>query len=144
MIILGCDHGGFKLKEQIKTFLTKEGESIVDVGAFKFDKEDDFSKFVLLMRNAFSKDNSSKIIAVCHSGIGMCIGLNKCKGIRCALVVNEEEIKLAREHNDINAIAFGEKDMSIRKAKKIIRAFLETESFGGKYKRRMDEIELKN
>lgn len=144
MIILGCDHGGFKLKEQIKTFLTKEGESIVDVGAFKFDKEDDFSKFVLLMRSAFSKDNSSKIIAVCHSGIGMSIGLNKYKGIRCALGVNEEEIKLARKHNDINAIAFGEKDMSIRKAKKIIRVFLETESLGGKYKRRMDEIELKN
>ena len=42
MIILGCDHGGFELKEQIKSYLTKENESIVDVGAFKFDKEDDF------------------------------------------------------------------------------------------------------
>ena len=144
MIILGCDHGGFELKEQIKSYLTKENESIVDVGAFKFDKEDDFSKFVLLMRRAFSEDTTSKIIAVCHSGVGMCIGLNKFRGIRCALCHNEIETRLARMHNDINALALSGGVTTIRKAKKIIRAFLDTDALSGKYRRRMDEIELKN
>ena len=70
MIILGCDHAGFELKEDIKKFLVKKKYSIVDVGAFEIDKEDDFSKYVILMRKCFDDYISSKIIAVCGTGIG--------------------------------------------------------------------------
>ncbi len=143
MIILGCDHAGFELKEEIKKFLIKEKHSIVDVGAFEKDKEDDFSKYVVLMRKCFDDDISSKIIAVCGTGIGMSIGLNKHKGIRCVVGHDEKEVIKAREHNNVNALALAGRTITNIKAKKIVNAFLNTEALSGKYKKRMDEIEIK-
>ena len=143
MIILGCDHGGFELKERIKKYLLKLKHDIVDVGAFTFDKDDDFSKKVLLMRSAFDKNNSAKIIAICKSGVGMCIGLNKHKGIRCALLDNSFAVELARAHNNINALALSGENTSFVKAKKMIDAFLKTKELPGKYQKRMKEIEIK-
>lgn len=143
MIILGCDHAGFELKEDIKKFLVKKKYSIVDVGAFEIDKEDDFSKYVILMRKCFDDDISSKIIAVCGTGIGMSIGLNKHKGIRCVVGHDEKEVIKAREHNNVNALALGGRFIKSAKAKKLVKAFLNTEALSGKYKMRMDEIEIK-
>lgn len=143
MILIGADHAGWELKEKLKTYLIKCNYDIVDVGAYEFDEEDDFSKFVANLKLAFDNGKDTRIIAICGSGVGMCIGLNKIKGVRCAVGHTEKEIELAREHNDINALALGSRTTSLIKAKKMIEKFLKTKSIGGKYKRRMDEIELK-
>lgn len=142
MIILGCDHAGFELKEKIKKYLINKNEHIVvDVGAFKVDNEDNFSSYVKLMIKCFKEDSTSKIIAVCGSGVGMSIGLNKHKGVFCVLGYREDEVKTAREHNNVNALALGGRVTTFTKAKKMVDVFLNTQFLGGKYKKRMEEID---
>ena len=143
MIILGCDHAGFELKEKIKKYLINKNEyAVVDVGAFEINKDDDFSSYVKLMIKCFKENKASKIIAVCGSGVGMSIGLNKQKGIFCVLGYSEDEVKTAREHNDVNALALGGRVTTFAKAKKMVDVFLNTEHLGGKYKKRMEDIDI--
>lgn len=143
MIILGADHGGLKLKEKIKEYLQELNEDIVDVGAFEEDSEDNFSKYVHLIIKAFNLDTSAKIIAFCGSGVGMSIGLNKAKGIFGAVGHSIAEVKIAREHNNINALCLGGRTTSVEEAKKMVDAFLTTSHLGGKHLVRMNEIEIK-
>lgn len=141
MIILGADHAGLTLKNKIKANLTKKGYSILDVGAFEVDKNDDFSHYVSLMYEKFLENAKSQIIAVCGTGIGMNIGLNKCKNVRCVCGHTEQEVMIARKHNDVNALALAGREISAIKACKLVDAFLETRHLGGKYKRRMNDLE---
>ncbi len=144
MIYLLCDHAGFELKEYIKNKLVKEQFDIVDIGAFEKDENDDFSSFVSLLKKTFdSTKKEDRIIAVCGSGVGMNIGLNKIKGVRCVMGHSEEEVCLARKHNDVNALSLGGRVTSKVSAKKMVDTFLKTDTLGGKYKKRMDEIEMK-
>ena len=166
MIILGADHGGFELKEKIKEKLCNENYPVVDVGAFEVDSEDDFSKFVKLMCNAFdnatgnlscknspkndenSNENNEKnaeiqdvkIIAFCGSGVGVSIGLNKHKNIFCAVGHSKEEVEKACLHNGINALALGGRVTTYDDAEKMVDVFLSTKPLGGKYARRMQEL----
>lgn len=156
MIILGADHGGFELKEHIKQMLAKKGYSIVDVGAFEMDENDDFSHFVRLMCNAFDKAPSDasaerkdenvcsdvRILAFCGSGVGVSIGLNKHRDIFCAVGHSKEEVEKARMHNGINALALGGRVTTKENAEEMVEAFLTTDSLGGKYARRMQELSL--
>lgn len=142
MIIIGADHAGFELKEKVKMFLQKEGFDIVDIGAFELDDNDDFSFYIKLIKKAYEQNRESKIISVCGSGVGMNVGLNKQKEIRSLIGHTVEEVELARKHNNINALALSGRTISLSKAKKLIKAFLETESLKGKYERRMKEIEI--
>lgn len=142
MVIIGSDHAGFELKEQIKNYLQELNMSILDVGAYKLDPEDDFSQFVNLMAKSFEQNPKSQIIAVCGSGIGMNIGLNKQKGIFSALGHSVEEVSKAREHNNINALALGGRTTCFEDAKQMIDAFLNTKHLGGKYLKRMKDIDL--
>ena len=142
MIIIGSDHAGYELKEQIKTYLQEINCSILDVGAYKLDPEDDFSQFVNLMAKSFQQNPKAQIIAVCGSGVGMNIGLNKQKGLFSALGHSVEEIIKAREHNNINALALGGRTTSFENAKQMIDAFLNTKHLGGKYLKRMKDIDL--
>ena len=142
MIILGADHAGFDLKEELKNYLQELNEDILDVGAYKVDSEDDFSSFVKLMAKSFKDYPDSQIIAVCGSGVGMNIGLNKQKGIFCCLGHSTEEVSKAREHNNINALALGGRTTELENAKQMVKAFLTTEHLGGKYTKRMTDIDL--
>lgn len=142
MIIIGADHAGFELKEKVKKFLQKEGFDIVDIGAFELDDNDDFSFYIKLITKAYEQNRESKIISVCGSGVGMNVGLNKQKGIRSLVAHSVEEVELARKHNNVNALALSGRTISLLKAKKLIKAFLKTESLKGKYERRMKEIEI--
>lgn len=143
MIIIGADHAGLELKEQVKGYLQELNEDIVDVGAFEEDREDNFSKYVHLIIKAFNLNTNAKIIAFCGSGVGMSIGLNKTKGIFSAVGHTEEEVKIAREHNNINALCLGGRTTNIEEAKKMVKNFLNTAHLGGKHLERMADIEIK-
>jgi len=143
MIIIGSDHAGFQLKEKAKKFLEKKGEKFVDVGAFSIDESDDFSHYVSLIADAFEKNPKSKIISFCGSGVGINFGLNKHKNIRSVLGQNKNQVALARKHNNVNALSLAGRKTPLFCAKRMINAFLETENLGGKYERRMKEIEIK-
>ena len=142
MIILGSDHAGLELKEKLKEFLQKKGYDLVDVGAFKEDANDSFADYVKLMIKAFSQSKEAKIIAVCGSGVGMSIGLNRNKGIYCVLGYSENEVETARLHNNANALALGGRVLTLAKAKKLVDKFLNTEHLGGKYLERMKNLDI--
>ena len=141
MIILGCDHGGFDLKEYLKSYLQKTGHDIVDVGAFSVDPLDDFPKYAKIMAKTFNDCPDSQVIAICGSGVGMSIALNRNKGIYCVLGYDESQVAKAREHNNANALALGGRTISKIKARKLVDAFLNTKFLHGKYEKRMKELD---
>ena len=140
MIVIGCDHGGFELKNKIKDYLVDLDEIVLDVGALELDELDDFSTYARLIAKSMKKENA-KAIAICGSGVGMCIALNRYEGIYAVNGIDSEKVKLARQHNNINALCLGGRMVSYKDAEKMVKAFLETEFLGGKYQKRIDDID---
>lgn len=105
-IAIGADHGGFALKEEVKTFLESKGHTLVDFGAYNTDSID-YNDVALEVCNAVVKNEAEKGILICGTGIGMSIMANKVKGIRCALTHDLFTAKATREHNDTNVLAMG-------------------------------------
>ena len=105
-IAIGSDHGGFELKEQIKTYLEEKSVDVVDFGTDSKDAVDypDYGKKVGL---AVTKQDFDFGIVLCGTGIGISISANKVKGVRAALVYDELTGRLAKEHNNANVIALG-------------------------------------
>ena len=138
-IYMGADHGGFELKEKLKTYLIEKGFEIEDFGT---DSEEsvDYPKFGHQVAQAVVANNGKGIV-ICGTGIGISISANKVKGARAALCHCVEYAKLTRQHNDANILAMGGRFVSFEDAVKITDTFLETEFEGGRHTRRVEMIE---
>ena len=146
MVAIGSDHGGYKLKEEIKKYLEEKEIEYEDCGTFSEERADypEIAKAVAL---EIQNKQCDKGILICRSGIGMSIVANKFKGIRCAKCENEEEAKFSRMHNDSNVLAIGADYIDTNEAIRVVRAWLATEFAGGRHKDRVDiikEIEKEN
>lgn len=145
-IYLGADHGGYKLKEELKKYLTELRYEVEDMGAHKLDLGDDYPDFVfpvaLRVADAQGKLQEPVFgIVIGRSGIGEAIAANKVKGLRAALVWSEKTAAKAREHNDANILSLGADYMDGEIAKKIVKIFLETPFSGEeRHKRRLTKI----
>ncbi len=140
-IYLGTDHAGFELKEKIKLFLKENNYDVEDCGAFEFNKDDDYPDFISKVGENVSKDTNSRGIVLGKSGAGECIVANKYKGVRAFLAVNDNNVKLAREHNDANIISIGSEIVPLDETKKLIKLFLETPFSGDeRHVRRINKI----
>ncbi len=124
-IYLGADHAGFKLKEQIKKYLENSGYQVLDLGARKFIKDDDYPDYARKVASQVALSGGFGIL-FCGSGQGVCIAANKIKGVRAVAVSNPRETKMAREHNDANVLCLSGWGVSLNRAKKIIDTFLKT------------------
>ena len=140
MIVIGCDHGGLELKNKIKDYLVDLDEIVLDVGAFELDELDDCSTYAKLIAKAMKKE-SVKGIAICGSGVRMCIAWNKVKGIYAVNGIDDNKVALAKQHNNVNALCLGGRMVSFEDASKMVEAFLKTEFLGGKYQKRIDDID---
>ena len=129
-IALGCDHGGYELKEQIKTWLTELGYEYEDFGCYS-TASCDYPEFAAAAARAVADGKCEKGIVVCTTGIGISIAANKIKGIRCAPCADCLQAPLTREHNDANMMAIGAGFTGPNMAKKMIEVFLTTEFSGG-------------
>ena len=131
------DHAGFELKEQLKTWAEKQGYSVVDYGTDGTAPVDypDFAH-----RAATEKNSWERLVLVCGSGIGMSIAANRHTCIRCALVTSNEHARLARQHNNANTIAMGQRLTNFSQAESYLKVFLETEFEGGIHQRRVEKI----
>jgi ribose 5-phosphate isomerase B len=138
-IVLGCDHGGFELKEAIKKHLTDSGYSVVDIGTFNTDSVDypDYGKRAAQM---VADKEADKGIVICGTGIGISIAANKVKGIRCALCTNEYMAKMSRLHNDANMLALGNRVIGNGVALDIVDVWLSTDFEGGRHEGRVNKI----
>ena len=138
-IALGCDHGGYELKEYIKTVIEKMGHEYEDFGCYNLDSCD-YPDFGAAAAKAVAEGKCEKGIVVCTSGIGISITANKVKGIRCAHCADCLQAQLTRQHNDANMMAIGAGFTGPNMAKKMVEMFLTTEFEGGRHQRRVDGI----
>ncbi|RMD57440.1 ribose 5-phosphate isomerase B [Candidatus Woesearchaeota archaeon] len=138
-IYLGADHAGYKLKEHLKKFLSKQGYKTIDKGAKKYNKKDDYPDYAKKVAKAVQK--GGKGILVCGSAEGICIAANKFKGIRATPVWTIRAAKLSRQHNDANILCLSGWDLDKKKAEKIALAWLKTPFSGEKrHERRIEKI----
>ena len=136
---LCCDHAGYPLKEFVKEILTKKGLAYKDFGTYSTDSCD-YPDFAHKMAEAIEAGEVYPGIAVCGSGNGISMTLNKHKGVRAALCWQEELAALARAHNDANVLSMPGRFISNEEALKIVEAFLNTPFEGGRHVRRVEKI----
>ncbi len=140
MIAIGCDHGGYKLKEEIKKYLEEIGVEYKDCGTYS-EERTDYPIYAKEVADAIVNKECDKGILICKSGCGMLIVANKFKGIRAGFVTNEEEARFAKADDNINVVAISGNNTKTEEAIKIIRMWLATEFKGGRYQERIDMIE---
>lgn len=140
MIALASDHGGYKLKEEIKKYLDEKEIPYKDFGTYS-EERTDYPIYAKEVAKAVQSKEYDKGILVCGTGFGMTIYANKFKGIRCASCWNEEVAKLLKGHNDANIIALPGRFINISQAVNILRAWLATEFMGGRHSERLQMIE---
>ena len=141
MIALGCDHGGFELKEFIAEYLREKGMEYKDFGCF--DKTScDYPEFGRAAAKAVACGECERGIVICTTGIGISIVANKVKGVRAALCNDPFAAKMTRLHNDANVLALGAGMIGKNMAIDIVETFLNTEfSQGENHIRRIGCIE---
>lgn len=140
-IYLASDHAGFELKEKIKDFLLSRGYEIEDCGAISFDKNDDYPELISKAAEKVAREPSSFAIVFGKSGAGEAIVANKFKNVRAVLGFSRENVRLAREHNNVNTLSLGSYFVDAEMAKELVRAFLETPFSGEeRHARRIDQI----
>ena len=138
-IALGCDHGGYELKEHIKGVLEKLGHTYEDFGCHS--KEScDYPDFGAAAARAVAEGRCDRGLVFCTTGIGISIAANKIRGIRCALCADPLEAELTRRHNDANMMAIGAGFTGEKLAERMVEVFLSTEFEGGRHARRVDKI----
>jgi ribose 5-phosphate isomerase B len=133
------DHAGYDLKEHLKAWALTQGHEAVDFGT-NGPASVDYADFA--HRAAEGVDKWDRLVLVCGSGIGVSMTANRHAGIRCALVTSLEHAKLARQHNDANAIAFGQRLTDPLQAEYYLKTFLETPFEGGRHEIRVKKIEM--
>jgi ribose 5-phosphate isomerase B len=139
MYAIGCDHGAFELKEEIKKHLESRNISFKDFGTYSKESVDypDIAKTVC---NAVLSKECERGILLCGTGIGISIAANKIKGIRAALCGDCFSAKMAKEHNNANIIALGGRILGSGLATSILDAWIDAEFQGGRHQNRVDKI----
>ncbi len=146
MVVIGSDHGGYKLKEEVKKYFEEAGIEYEDVGA-NSEESVNYPEFAEKVAKKVQNKQAETGILICRSGIGMSIVANKFKGVRCAPCYNETTAKFSRMHNDANILGLGADYISVNEAICIVRMFLATPFEGGRHAERVNlisEIENKN
>ena len=139
-ISLGCDHGGYALKEHIKAYLEAKGHEVVDCGTYSTDSCD-YPIFGEAAARKVQSGECERGIVICTTGIGISIAANKVKGIRCAHCTDSLSAEMTRRHNDANVLALGAGITGPNLAKRIVEVFLNTEFEGGRHARRVGQLD---
>ncbi len=145
IIYLGADHRGFELKEKIKERLSEWGYQYKDMGAFEYDKDDDYPDFAKAVAGKVAVELDAKGILICGSGVGVVIAANKIKGIRAGTAIDAKQIKDSVNDEDTNILGISADYLS-KQAEEIVKTFLETKFSGeARHLRRINKIkELEN
>lgn len=137
-IVIGSDHAGFEMKELVKEHLKTKGIEILDVGT-NSNESVDYPTFGKKVGETVINGKYDFGIVLCGTGIGISIAANKVKGVRAALVHDEETARLAKEHNNANVLAFGGRNTEPEMAKKIVDAYLNAK-FEERHEKRLNLI----
>jgi ribose 5-phosphate isomerase B len=138
---IACDHGGFELKNLIILFLKEKGYEIKDFGALVLDNSDDYPDFVIPLARAVSAGEVERGIAICGSGVGAAVAVNKIAGIRAALINDHFSARQGVEDDNMNIISLGGRVTGYAAAEELVSAFLNAKFSGAeRHKRRLGKI----
>ncbi len=140
MIALGCDHGGYELKEAIKKYLDEQGVAYKDFGTNSMESVD-YPEYAEAVANSVASKEAEKGILVCGTGVGMSIAANKIPGIRAALISDCFSAKATREHNDSNILCLGGRVLGENLALMIVEIWLNTAYIGAHHAKRLEMIQ---
>ncbi|MBI2869825.1 MAG: RpiB/LacA/LacB family sugar-phosphate isomerase [Chloroflexi bacterium] len=138
---IAADHGGFQLKEDIKTRLAEAGHHVTDFGAGEFVPGDDYPDYVTPLARAVARGEVERGVAVCGSGVGACVAANKIAGVRASLVTDTYSAHQGVEHDDLNIICIGGRVVGLELAWELVRTFLEARFSGAeRHRRRLEKV----
>jgi ribose 5-phosphate isomerase B len=135
--VLGSDHAGYDLKEQVKRYLLEKSNDVEDLVP-EFRERIDFPGVAEEAGRKVAHGRGRYGVLVCGTGLGMCMAANKVRGVRAALLYNEAAAEYARRHNDANVLVFGGRTMSFDHARKCLEIFFNHRFEGGRYAERND------
>ncbi|MEA1936104.1 MAG: ribose 5-phosphate isomerase B [Thermodesulfobacteriota bacterium] len=138
-IIIGSDHAGFSLKEEVNEFLVEVDLEVLDVGTYS-DEAVDYPDFGAKVAEKVSSGEFTNGILVCGSGVGMTIVANKFPDVRAVLCLDSDTARTSRKHNDTNVLVLAGRRTDIETAKVIITTWLKTEFEGERHSKRLNKI----
>ena len=139
-LAIGCDHGGFELKEEILKYIkTLTNVEVADFGVANKDSVD-YPDYGAKVAEAVTNGTADRGILICGTGIGMSIMANRFPKVRAALCHDHFTAQMSREHNDANVLVMGERVIGKGVALELVKTWLETEFSGGRHQLRLDKI----
>ena len=140
-IAIGCDHGGFSLKQTIADELKKLGHTAIDCGAASYDAADDYPDFARAGGQAIQRGEAERGIVICGSGVGAVIAANKLRGVRACLCHDTYSAHQGVEHDDMNVLGLGARVIGDELAKELVRAFVSAKFSGeDRHVRRLNKV----
>ncbi len=139
-VAVGSDHAGFSLKQELAEHLAGRGIEVLDVGTHSADRVD-YPDFGAAVGRAVVDGRADLGVAVCGSGLGICMAANKVAGVRAATVHDVTSARLTRQHNDANVICLGERLTGVEVAKDALDAWLDASFEGGRHADRVAKID---
>ena len=138
-IAIASDHAAFALKSELAEWLREQGHEVADLGT-NGEESVDYPDYGYKLAEHLAAGKAERGIALCGSGIGIAIAMNRNPAVRCAQIAEPVSARLAREHNDANAIALGARLIGIEMAKACVAAFLAGEFAGGRHAGRVEKL----
>jgi len=138
-IALAADHAGYVLKDELAQWLREQGHEVTDLGT-NGPESVDYPEYGAKLGSFVALGKAERGVAICGSGIGISIAVNRNMECRCARVDDPLSAQLAREHNDANVIALGARLIGSDMAKACVAAFLDTDFAGGRHQRRVTQL----
>ena len=139
-IAIGCDHGGYLLKQDILIWLEENDYDFEDFGCYNTESVD-YPVYAEKVARAVASGECEKGIVICTTGIGVSMAANKVKGIRCALCGDSYSAEMTRRHNNANVLALGAGLTGTDLALRMVEVFLNTEFEGGRHARRVGLVD---
>jgi len=140
LIAIGADHGGFKMKEELKAVLAELGHRVQDFGAYSEDAVD-YPDFAHAVARAVADGSSDLGIMIDGAGVGSAITANKVPGVRAAACYSVDVARNSREHNDANVLTLGSKTINSKQMRDIVTTWLSTEITEDRHRKRVAKID---
>ncbi len=139
-IAVGSDHAGYEAKKAVVAWLVRNEYEVLDKGTFSLDSVD-YPDFAKAVAHSVADGESAQGILLCGSGVGVSIVANKVKGIRAALVFNEDIARLSREHNNANVMCLPARFLTTDQIERCLTNWFQAKFEGGRHARRVEKIE---
>jgi len=138
-IVIGADHAGYELKQQIARYLLAQGHQVQDLGTHS-PQSVDYPDYAVRVARAVVAGEAERGILICGTGIGMSIAANKVRGARAAVCTDCYMARMARQHNDARILCLGGRVLGLGSALDVVEVFLRTGFVGGRHAQRVDKI----